>query len=82
MNDDLVELARFYDAGQAQIVRSMLQSYGIECVLFDESASSTLWVYQLAMQGTRLMVHASDQEKAQSILDELDTESEKTEEKL
>jgi hypothetical protein len=73
MPSQLVEIARFNDYGEIHIICGFLQSHGIHCAVFDDSASSTLWAFQQAMRGSRLMVHENDVEQAKALLLEMGT---------
>ena len=64
----LVELARYTNANEAAIVRSMLAAYGVEAVLFDAGmniADSSGWLVPV-----RLMVLDDDLEAARDLLAE------------
>ena len=62
----LVELARYTNANEASIVRSMLSAYGVESVLFDGGmniADSSGWLVPV-----RLMVLDDDLDAARELL--------------
>jgi hypothetical protein len=61
----LVEVDLVYDAVGAEIVRSSLQSAGIDAVLFDSGVAS---LFGGGMQGVRVMVPAADEARARALL--------------
>ena len=66
--DELVTIARFTLAAEADLVVGRLESAGIDCVLQDEHVS-TIYTFGLAaMGGMRLQVRAEDEEDARAIL--------------
>lgn len=71
MNDaKLVLLDRFLDNTQAQIVRGLLESNGIECTLFDTHQSALNMGPVLG--GVRLMVPENQYHLAEKILKDLE----------
>ncbi len=65
-NDSLVVLKEFDNLMMAEIAKSMLESAGIYCTLYDECMSA---LYQPMAIPVRLMVRAEDVEAADSILE-------------
>ena len=63
----LVELQRFYTSFEASIVRSALDSEGVESFVFDGEMN---WGGLDGAVPTRLMVHEDDLEEARRILAE------------
>jgi hypothetical protein len=64
--DDLVVLKEFDNLMMAEIAKSMLESAGIFCTLYDECMSA---LYQPMAIPVRLMVRAEDVEAAELILE-------------
>ena len=62
---DVVEVARFNRAFEADLCRMYLESYGVEAVVFD--ASSNLYS-EGAMVGVRVMVLHEDLAEARKVL--------------
>lgn len=67
--DQLVTIATFSFAPQMGLVRSKLESEGIECFVKDELVSQT-YIYN-AVGGIKLQVKASDAQRATSIVEEM-----------
>lgn len=65
-SESLVTLGSFPDALQAHLVKTKLESEGIECFLLDESVT---WLYPQALSGVKVQVYESDLERARDILD-------------
>lgn len=65
-NDSLVVLKEFDNLMMAEIAKSMLESAGIFCTLYDECMSA---LYQPMAIPVRLMVRAEDFDAAESILE-------------
>ena len=61
----LVELAKYFDRFEADLVRVRLAAAGIECILFDVEMS---WIGSAVP--IRLMVDEEDKEEAAAILAE------------
>jgi hypothetical protein len=66
----LVLLERFYDSYKAQVIRSLLESAGIECFLFDTEAHNVTGQLQPGLGGIRLMVPEHLYEKALEVISE------------
>jgi len=72
--ESLVELTRTADYAEAHLIRGILQTNGVPCVLFDEvSASYSLWPVN-ALMPVRLMVPASKLGDARRLLREVERE--------
>ena len=65
--DKLVKVAAFLDVNEAYLAKGLLESEGIEALLFDEHAAVVVYT-PYAMGGLRLMVKQSDLARAKSIL--------------
>lgn len=70
MTDNLVELQKSYDTGEAQIIKSLLLSHNIYCEIFDSNANATLAIHNYTMGGARIMVLAEDYDKALRVIAE------------
>ncbi|ACV64998.1 conserved hypothetical protein [Desulfofarcimen acetoxidans DSM 771] len=69
--DKLVTLRTFFDATEAHIIKSLLESEGIKAHLLDEHSAT--YVYSpITIGGIRLVVHQSDIEAAKEILSSMD----------
>lgn len=64
--DDLVNIATFFELGEAYFYKSTLEKEGVKVFLFDENISSLI----SGVMGFRLMVKGSDEEKSKNILKE------------
>lgn len=71
-SEDIVEVARFIDVRQAELARSVLEGSGIECYLDQPYTGSIAPHYMLGSGGVRLMVRASELERAKEVLDSLE----------
>ena len=60
---DVVEVARFGGAVDAELAKAYLASYGVQSVVFDENAAR-----YLAAWGVRLMVLDGDEDEARRLL--------------
>ena len=67
--DRLVTIATFSYAPQMGLVRSKLESEGIECFVMDELVSQT-YIYN-AVGGIKLQVKAGDAQRATAIVEEM-----------
>ena len=63
-----VTVATFALAPQAQIARLMLESEGVECVLFDENLVATDWLMTNAVGGIKLQVPVTESVLARQLL--------------
>jgi hypothetical protein len=63
----LVEAARFNWAYQAELARTLLESYGLQAIVFDSQSSA---YSDGAMVGVRLMVLDEDLDEARQLLAE------------
>ncbi len=70
MNQDLVEVYRCFDPGEAHIVRSFLESRGIPCVLLDEHHNTVNWVVQVSLGGYKIAVLSNYANEAILLLNE------------
>jgi hypothetical protein len=61
----LICLKTFYDRGEAELVRMMLEAAGIESVLFDDGIASLIGG---GVSGVRVMVLDEDEAEAQALL--------------
>ena len=64
--EKLVKAAAFLDINEAYLAKGLLESEGIEALLFDEHANVVYTPY--ALGGIRLMVKQSDLARVKSIL--------------
>jgi hypothetical protein len=65
----LVILERYHDAYSANIVRGLLETNGISCVLFDDQHAQNVWWIQSVI-GVRIMVAESDLTLARTVLED------------
>jgi hypothetical protein len=63
----LVEAARFNWAYQAELARTLLESYGLQAIVFDSQSSA---YSDGALVGVRLMVLDEDLDEARRVLAE------------
>jgi len=63
----LVTVATFFNASEAYIIKGLLESEGIEAMIFDENAAAYT---PIVIGGVRLVVRQSDLEKAKKILEQ------------
>lgn len=70
MNQSLETIATFSFAPQMGLVRSKLESEGIECFVEDELVSQT-YIHN-AVGGMKLKVKAEDADRAKKIIDEME----------
>jgi len=68
VDERLVTIARFNNPVEAHLVRTKLESEGIDCAVIDEIRGSTGWQYAIAIGGVRLQVNESDAQRALEIL--------------
>jgi hypothetical protein len=68
MDDELVRIARFDTAGEAQIARVKLEEEDIEARVEGEDSSLTIPVSSDAMYSIDLLVRQSDRDEAIAIL--------------
>ncbi len=64
----LVCLARIYDAGEAEVARSALESAGVHAFIFDGGLARTAWHLSHAIGGVRLMVLEEQAADARALL--------------
>lgn len=64
--EKLVKAAAFLDVNEAYLAKGLLESEGIEVLLFDEHANVVYTTY--ALGGLRLMVKESDLDRAKDLL--------------
>ena len=60
---DLVEIARFGGAVDAELAKAYLEGYGVQSVVFDENSARYLVAF-----GVRLMVLETDEDEARQLL--------------
>lgn len=65
--EKLVKAAAFLDINEAYLAKGLLESEGIEALLFDEHSAIVVYT-PYAVGGLRLMVKESDLERAKNIL--------------
>ncbi|MEM6781965.1 MAG: DUF2007 domain-containing protein [Pseudomonadota bacterium] len=64
----LIELTRSYNSFEAHSIRTLLNSYEIECFIMDENHIRNGWHMSLAIGGIRIMVMKSQYLAAKEIL--------------
>lgn len=69
MRDELVTVARYNQLNEAYLVKTRLESVGIECFIPDEIISSTHMQYLIGQAGVRLQVKGKDIFKALELLE-------------
>lgn len=65
--EKLVKATAYLDVNEAYLAKGLLESEGIEALLFDEHSAVVMYT-SYAMGGLRLMVKQSDLARAKSIL--------------
>lgn len=68
MDDKLVEVARFFDATDAHILRGLLEIENIHVEIFDEQFSSLTPVDSIISRGIKLAIPSSKLENAEPII--------------
>ena len=71
MSND-AKLAEVYRAGgevEAQVIKSLLESYGIPCLLSSDAAASVHMIAVSRMGEVRVMVHSSLAEQARRLIE-------------
>jgi hypothetical protein len=71
MPDELIELARFPTSEEAALARGHLDAEGIRTELSGEAVAGWLWHLGSAVGGVRLLISATDAERAHEILGEV-----------
>ena len=71
MEDEIKTYRKFYDAVEANIIRSKLLDNDIECFLTDENTTYLLWYIAPAHGGVRLMMKKKDFERADLVLSQI-----------
>ncbi len=71
LKEKLVTVARFSYLSEAHLVKTRIESEGIECYLQDENMVNLGWHYSNLMGGLRLQVKSSDVEDVKLILSDL-----------
>ncbi|MCL4639271.1 MULTISPECIES: putative signal transducing protein [Olivibacter] len=69
---DFVTVKVFDNPVEAHLLKTKLESEGIPCFLQDEHIVSLNPLYNYAVGGIKLVIHASDAEAASSIIKEID----------
>ena len=67
MEDKIVEIARFYEPEEAQMIESLLKSEGIKCYLRNEYTSQVM--YPANMGGIRVELLESEVPRAMEIME-------------
>ncbi len=75
MEDELITIARFDNIHDAYLIRSKLESEGIECFIPDEMLAKTTFTSLAGEGGIRLQVREKDAADAMEILNEEPTET-------
>ena len=65
-----VILRRYRDLPEAVVVKSILDSDGIECFLTDENLIRMDWFWSGLLGGVKLWVRQQDVDEAQSLIDQ------------
>jgi len=65
---DLVKVADYLWAEEAQLAESLLRSQSIPCVLFDEHTVQINWLLSNLLKGVKLMVPSAYADQARAIL--------------
>ena len=68
MSEELLTIATFSMAIEADLARAKLESEGIECFLADEHTVTVNWLYSQAVGGVKLQVREANAQKAMEIL--------------
>lgn len=69
MENEFVTITRVFQLHEAYLVKSKLESEGIECFIPDETVAKTRWVYLTGEAWIRLQVKEKDAAKALEILE-------------
>ena len=69
---ELITIKTFDNAIEAHILKSRLESEGINCCLFDENIVSLNPLYNITVGGIKLKINKVDFEKTQEIIAEID----------
>lgn len=67
----LITIKTFENAVDAHILRTKLESEGIECFIFDENTVSLNPLYNVAVGGVKLKIDEKDLDKARKIYEEI-----------
>jgi len=68
MHNELIEVARFFTASDAHILRALLEVEYIQVAIFDEQYSSLTPVDSVISGGIKLLILNSDIDKAEPII--------------
>lgn len=63
-----VKVFQFRDLGEALVIKGLLESSGINCLLGDENTVRMDWFWSNAIGGVKLWVPAEDEDAARSLL--------------
>ncbi len=74
----VVELTRTHDIGEAHMIRGLLESHGLFCVLQNDLLVRNLWYLNQAVGGVKILVATSEYTDAKAVLDSLQKESHRT----
>ncbi len=73
MPDKLITIATFSHPIEAHILKTKLESEGIECFIADENTVTMNWLYSNAIGGVKLQVKKSHFKRAMAIIQEKHT---------
>lgn len=68
----LFHLATSFNPVQANIIKGVLETNDIPCVLFDEDSYNAMSAFSPAIGGIRIMVHKDDALAAKKLVDDMD----------
>lgn len=78
MSAELTTIATFENPAEAHLARLQLENEGIPAVITDEATATCLWYYGTAIRGAQLQVFQQDAERAQQLLDQIESLSPET----
>jgi DNA-directed RNA polymerase subunit RPC12/RpoP len=70
---ELITIKTFDNFINAHILKTRLESEGIECYLFDENITTLNPLYNVTVGGIKLKIKNIDQEKVEKIIKEIDS---------
>lgn len=65
-------LATSFNPVQANIIKGILETNDVPCVLFDEDSYNAMSIFSPAIGGIRVMVHKDDAAIAKDLLQDMD----------
>ncbi|MGI8892466.1 MAG: DUF2007 domain-containing protein [Bacteroidia bacterium] len=68
----LITLKTFDNAFEAHLLRSKLESEGIECYVFDENSVTLNPLYNITLGGIKVKIKKDDLEAAEKIIEEVE----------